>query len=152
MPALKKLYAFMSERINTMIKSFTFAPMIRYTAAILLIVAFAIQTFKGGFVIFDYYTNTAAFAKNCVNKAKPKMHCNGKCQMMKKMQAEEQKDQQVPERKFENKIEVVSSKYFVTTIHPGTSQIVALTYNNTYTARELKMPRSFFHPPSAQAA
>jgi hypothetical protein len=72
--------------------------------------------------------------------------------MMKKMQAEEQKDQQVPERKFENKIEVVSSKYFVTTIQPGTSQIVALTYNNTYTARELKMPRSFFHPPSAQAA
>jgi hypothetical protein len=142
----------MSERINTMIKYFTFVPMIRYTAAILLIFAFAIQTFKGGFVIFDYYSNTAAFAKNCINKAKPKLHCNGKCQMMKKMQEEEKKDQQVPERKFENKIEVLSSKYFTTTVNPGASQIIALTYNNTYTHRALKMPRSFFHPPSALAA
>lgn len=142
----------MSKRINTMIKSFTFAPMIRYTTAILLIFAFAIQTFKGGFVIFDYYSNTAAFAKNCINKAKPKLHCNGKCQMMKKMQEEEKKDQQVPERKFENKIEVLSSRSFFTTVNPGASQIIALTYSTDYTGKEIKMPRSFFHPPSVLAA
>ena len=142
----------MSDRINTMIKYFTFVPMIRYTAAILLIFAFAIQTFKGGFVIFDYYSNTAAFAKNCINKAKPKLHCNGKCQMMKKMQEEEKKDQQMPERKFENKIEVLSSKYFTTTVQSGTYQIIALIYNSDHTARESKMPRSYFHPPSASAA
>jgi hypothetical protein len=152
MPLQKNLPVFMTVRIITLVKSFTFAPMIRFTAAILLIFAFAIQTFKGGFVIFDYYANTAAFAKNCINKAKPKLHCNGKCQMMKKMQQEEQKDQQTPERKFENKIEVLSSKYFITTIHPGASKIITRCYNNSYTARELKMPRSFFHPPTAQAA
>jgi hypothetical protein len=152
MPLQKNLPVFMTVRIITLVKSFTFAPMIRFTAAILLIFAFAIQTFKGGFVIFDYYANTAAFAKNCINKAKPKLHCNGKCQMMKKMQAEEQKDQQVPERKFDNKIEVLSSRYFTTAIQPGSSQIITLIYNNGYTAREIKMPRSFFHPPSPLAA
>jgi hypothetical protein len=152
MTATKKYPAFMIVHIIALIKSFIFATMIRYTTAILLIFAFAIQTFKGGFVIFDYYSNTAAFAKNCINKAKPKLHCNGKCQMMKKMAEEEKKDQQIPERKFENKIEVLSAKYFTTTVQPGASQMILLTYNNHLCAREVKMPRSFFHPPSALAA
>lgn len=33
------------------------------------------------------------------------MHCNGKCQLMKKLQQEEKKEQQAPERKNENKNE-----------------------------------------------
>lgn len=51
--------------------------------------------------MLDYFANTTAYAKNCVNKAKPKLHCNGKCQMMKKIQQEEKKNQQIPERKSE---------------------------------------------------
>ncbi|MFM2327452.1 MAG: hypothetical protein RIR31_1654, partial [Bacteroidota bacterium] len=118
-----------------------------YTAAILLIFAFAIQTFKGGFVIFDYYSNTAAFAKNCINKAKPKLHCNGKCQMMKKMQEEEKKDQQVPERKFENKIEVLSSKYFFYSSATAFSVIAskAITVEKDYPLTDISY--SFFRPP-----
>jgi hypothetical protein len=139
----------MTARIITLIKSFTFAPMTRYIAAILLIVAFAIQTFKGGFVIFDYYSNTAAFAKNCINKAKPKLHCNGKCQMMKKMQEEEKKDQQVPERKFENKIEVVSSKSFFYTTATTFSILAskATTVEKDHPLTD--MAYDFFHPPQA---
>ena len=61
----------------------------------------------------DYYTNAGKYAKNCENKAKPRMHCSGKCQMMKKLQQEEKKDQENPERKSENKNEsVLSSKSF----------------------------------------
>ena len=54
------------------------------TAAFLLL-AFVAQTFKGPFILVDYYANTAAFAKNCINKAIAKMHCNGKCQLMKQL-------------------------------------------------------------------
>lgn len=139
----------MSKRIITLTKPFTFAPMIRYTAAILLIFAFAIQTFKGGFVIFDYYANTAAFAKNCINKAKPKLHCNGKCQMMKKIQEEEKKDQQVPERKFENKIEVLSSTSFFYTTCTTFSILAskAIIVENDHPLTD--MAYAFFHPPQA---
>lgn len=31
----------------------------------------------------SYTLNPSAFAQNCENKDKPKMHCNGKCQAMK---------------------------------------------------------------------
>ena len=75
------------------------------TAVFLL--AFALQTFNKALVVFDYFANTTAYAKNCENKARPKMHCHGKCQMMKKLEKEEKKDEQNPDRKSENKNEVV---------------------------------------------
>lgn len=80
--------------------------MFKQLATFLLLVAFVFQSFENGLVVVDYYLNTAVFAKNCENKAKPALHCNGKCQMMKKMQETEKRDQQLPERKSENKIEI----------------------------------------------
>ena len=86
--------------------------MFRYVTAILLLTAFAAQTFQQAAIVLSYYTNSTSFVKSCENKAKPMMHCNGKCQMMKKLQEEEKKDGQAPERKLENKVEVVSSNSF----------------------------------------
>ena len=117
------------------------------TAAILL-VAFVLQTFNGAFVLVSYYTNTATYAKNCVNKAKPKMHCNGKCQMMKKMQEEENKDKQYPQRKNDNKNEVL---YFSTNQY--NDQLMSNAFTLSYspfknrTAKEIAF--DFFQPPKA---
>jgi len=117
--------------------------------AIFLIVAFAVQTFSSGFVVLNYYTNTASFAKNCENKARPKMHCNGKCQMMKKLKQEEKQDQQNPERKSENKIEVLSSRSFfytsIAAISAGTFKAVTVEKNYPLT----DIAYSFFRPPQA---
>jgi hypothetical protein len=108
-----------------------------------------VQTFRGGVVVLDYYTNSAAFAKNCVNKAKPKMHCNGKCQMMKKMQEEEKENQQLPERKFENKMEVLSSKSFFNNSPTLFSVIVpkAIAVEKKVLTKDISY--AFFHPPQA---
>ena len=84
--------------------------MVRIVTAILLIAALAAQTFNQAVIVLGYYVNTSSFAKNCENKVKPIMKCKGKCQMMKKIKETEQKDQQNPERKLENRNEVVSSK------------------------------------------
>lgn len=121
--------------------------MVKYITTFLLVIAFALQTFKGGLVILSYYTNTAAYAEKCVNKAKPKMHCNGKCQMMKKIGDEEKKDQQIPERKFENKIEVLSSGSCfckLATVFTGLPS-KADTVEKDYPLKDIAY--SFFHPP-----
>ncbi len=94
-----------------------FVQMLRQATATIFILAFLVQSFSGQFIRIDYYLNTAAFAKNCENKARPKMHSNGKCQMMKKMQQEEKKNQQVPERRPEKKNEVLSSKSFFCSVN-----------------------------------
>ena len=86
--------------------------MFKQITAGILLVAISLQILNRAVIYIDYYTNTAAFAKNCVNKARPMMHCNGKCQMMKKLQEQEKKDSQAPERRSFND-EIISSKSFL---------------------------------------
>lgn len=106
------------------------------------------QTFSKSFVLFDYFANTAAYAKNCINKQKPKMNCNGKCQMMKKLKDEEKKDTQNPVRKGDFKEEVLSSRSFFTLVH-STSIVSINIGQDPFIADPINMPRSIFHPPGA---
>jgi len=128
---------------------FYLCTMFKQTAAIFLLAAFTIQTFSNGFILLNYFADTAAFAKNCVNKAKPKMHCNGKCQMMMKLKEQEKKDQQVPERKPGNKTEVLSSKSFFYSLENSCSVAAskAVSVEKSYPLSDIAY--SFFHPPQA---
>lgn len=97
-------------------------------------------------MVLNYYTNTASYAKNCENKARPMLHCNGKCQLMKKLKQEENKDKQNPERRSDNKDEVLSSKSFFASVSN-----TVITSNNSYLFRNNNLikdiPSDFFHPP-----
>lgn len=97
----------------------------------------------------DYFTNAAKYAKNCENKAKPEMHCNGKCQMMKKLQQEEKKDRENPGRKAENKSEVVlSAKTFFATIYRAYQLRIAKKASPQIADNYAYNPVcSIFHPP-----
>lgn len=123
-------------------------PVLRKIAVIPLLIAFAAQSFSGAFIQLGYAINPAAFAKYCVNKAKPKLHCNGKCQMMKKMKEEEKKEQENTERKWENKIMVLSSKSFFCIIEFNTIAVIKpLPVENTPTIKDISL--AVFHPPQA---
>jgi hypothetical protein len=117
--------------------------------ALIFFAAIFAQTFSKVFIVADYFGNTGKYAKNCINKAKPKMRCNGKCQMMKKLKQEEEKDQQNQERKNQHESIVLSSKSFFPSINFSILSTVTLTYSIDNVANEQKMPRSIFHPPSA---
>ena len=65
------------------------------------------QSFDRVLIVADYFTRTSSYAKNCENKKKPQMHCQGKCQMMKKLEQQEKDNQSFPERRMENKQEVL---------------------------------------------
>jgi hypothetical protein len=76
--------------------------MYRQVVVICWLFVFALQSFNKVVIILDYYTNTSSFAKNCENKNKPAMHCNGKCQMMKKIKEAEKKEQHKNDKKQTN--------------------------------------------------
>jgi hypothetical protein len=120
--------------------------MFKQLTAIILIAAFVAQTFSSGFVMLDYYTNTATFANNCINKTRPVLHCNGKCQMMKKLKQEESRDKQNPERKNAGKNEVL----YLTTVQYTCQSSVDL-FSNTYPPYNSKTATGiafgFFQPP-----
>src|SRR5690349_1774904 len=59
-------------------------------AAILLMILLSVQTFSKWVWELDYQLNKAYLAKDlCINKSKPQLHCNGKCQLAKKLAEEE---------------------------------------------------------------
>ena len=48
----------------------------------------------------DYFLNKSYIAKVlCINKEKPKMHCNGKCYLARQIKEQEQQEQQAPSEK-----------------------------------------------------
>lgn len=122
--------------------------MFKQLTALCIFLAFVNQTFSAPFIMLDYYANTAAYAKNCVNKAKPKMHCNGKCQMMKKMAEEEKKEKENSDRKADYKAPLLSSKSFFYNI---TEHVVIYNIITTHFVSSALQHRSFdfFHPPQA---
>ena len=126
-----------------------FAAMLRRFTVILLLAAFVAQTFTGSLIRLDYFFNTGAYAKNCINKARPKMHCNGNCQAMKKIREEEKKDQDNTDRKYDTKLPVLSSRSFFPSLTAGFSSLVVIDHYQQDDGQQIKMPRSYFHPPSA---
>jgi hypothetical protein len=116
--------------------------------AIFLLVAFAAQTFSKAFLVLDYYSNTASFAKDCENKSRPLLNCNGKCLLMKKIKAAEKKEEQNPERKMENKNEIFFSAPFLTTLTIEETNIESnfnFSYSSFFPATQAV---DIFHPPS----
>ena len=85
----------------------------------LLLLAFIAQVFKGPFILMDYYANKGTFVKNCINKNRPAIKCNGKCQMMKALLAQQKKEQEGIENKIKLKIDslaptqIFCSDYFL---------------------------------------
>jgi hypothetical protein len=121
---------------------------LRQLVALFILTAFLAQTFSKTFVVMDYYANTAAFAQNCENKARPAMHCNGKCQMMKKLKQQEKKEAENAERKGSLQMEVISSKAFFASIpHITTTTQQHFFVRNNNSVHDIAA--AIFHPPAA---
>jgi hypothetical protein len=108
--------------------------------------SFMVQAFYSPFILLGYYLNTASYKKQCINKTISMLHCNGQCQMMKKLRQEQKKDEQNPERRNNDKNELLylsTSQYSIQLFNSPD----ALTYaaiNNPGTA---EIATDFFQPP-----
>ena len=122
--------------------------MFRVVTVIVLLCSFAAQSFMGTFIILDYHYNKSAFVKNCENKTRPQLHCNGQCVLMKKLQDAEKKEQQVPERKLEIKNDWVSTRAFLNTM-PSPLVTISSEYNLPLIHQPSRgFLHAIFHPPS----
>lgn len=120
--------------------------MFKQIATGILLLCLTLQTLSSSAIVGSYYVNKDSFARNCVNKAKPQLHCNGKCQMLKKLQQEEKKDSQNPERRNNGKETVISSKSFFAVISLVRNYIV-FSYAVQPVPPIIGLAHSIFHPP-----
>jgi hypothetical protein len=115
--------------------------------ALALLIAFMAQTFDKAVIYIDFNINRDYIAKVlCINKEKPQSTCKGTCQLKKKIEEETKKDQSNPDRKSENKIEIVSP------INLSTASAVSLLfvctiYKSGNIGEPIDIPADFFHPP-----
>ena len=80
--------------------------MFKKVGAILLLGSILLQTLGGSMWVLRYYFKKAQYLEHCINRDKPDLHCEGKCQLkieLKKMDccasdvaSEETPQQQVP--------------------------------------------------------
>lgn len=77
------------------------------------------------------------------------MQCNGKCQLMKKIEEQEKKEQQkAPEMKLAGKVEIIPAKDLHHTISSPYT-IAIHQYDNADEGNPLDHVASVFHPPAA---
>jgi hypothetical protein len=116
----------------------------------ILIALVLTQVFSKWLVVMEYNLNKDFIAKNlCVNRAKPKMHCNGKCQMMKRLAEEEKQNSDENNSSSKTKIQdiVLSDKFFKPAL-PALLQAKAV-YNEEKPLSKYSSPfASIFHPPA----
>ena len=119
--------------------------MLKQITVLFLIAAISLQSFNKAVIYIGYAGNTAAFSRNCENKSQPVMHCNGKCQMMKKMHEQEKKDSQAPTRKLTVEDAISSKSWFFCTIRCACQEKPSHQLFIVRTAPGIT--RSHFHPP-----
>jgi len=122
--------------------------MLKQCSVILLLLAFMATTFSRAVIVVDFYANQDEIAKTlCENRDKPMKHCCGKCQLRKRLVHQDNQDKNNPERRIENRNEVLfmgersaflSSPFRVTGILPY-SLIPAQT--------PVDRASAVFHPP-----
>ena len=121
---------------------------LKYLLSTILLFAIIIQSLGSMVVIAAFELNRDYIAKNlCVNRSKPKMHCNGKCHMHKMLQKEESQSSG-PSTPVKEKSEVV--QYF------NNDQQLALISFDTFYQKIIPYSdtqvtgfyHSVFHPPS----
>ena len=122
----------------------------RFLVSLIFLLAVLLQTFSRDFVVLDYYINTDSYAKNCVNKEKPKLQCKGKCQMMKKAKEEEKKEQDKPSGRERNKRDIfLSSKSFFPSLPSVYSSKTSQIYSHKLNVILNDCIYGIFHPPRA---
>ncbi len=77
------------------------------------------------------------------------MHCDGKCQLEKKINTEDKNDKQSPERKNDNSNEVLSSKSFFASVEILSGSVDKQRYLILNSGIPVDRSSGFFRPPKS---
>jgi hypothetical protein len=122
----------------------------KFFAIPILIVVIMTQTFSNLLVEMAFRINREYIAKNvCVNRYLPKMHCNGKCVLMKKMKEKQDREQSQPDGKPEINLIVISSRTFYSECLPLIPFTGASSLVDDRSGKPIDISHAFFQPPRA---
>lgn len=118
-------------------------------AASILILLVMVQSFTSWIIVAEYTINKEYIAKNlCINKERPKLHCKGKCQLMKKLVEEENQNSSSNTQTGKIKMDVL----FVQKLDPPSISGLSkedTKFNAAYILKQsIGSVSAIFHPPA----
>jgi hypothetical protein len=125
--------------------------MLKQVTAIFLLLAFMAMTFSRAVIMVDFYINQDYIAKtSCENRDKPMLHCCGKCQLHKRLAKEDNQDKNNPERRSENRNEVLFCQELTHGFTTPFMDLSCTSYPASSTGVPIDQPSFIFHPPAAR--
>ena len=120
--------------------------------AFFLVTLLLLQTLGQELLVVDYQLNKARITElYCVNKARPLLHCNGKCHLAQQLRKAEGGDKKAPEMLARVKYEVLPTAAFVLAL-PSRWPLPARPYACRPPAHCAAVPgRGVFRPPLPSA-
>ncbi len=103
------------------------------------------------FPVLEYAANYEYISKVlCVNKAKPMMHCNGKCHLIKELAKAQEEEKQTPFNKKNSTVDSfdlildIKKDFSLLFYHVNDKTTLNSKYSNLYSCLHLS---AIFHPP-----
>jgi hypothetical protein len=123
-------------------------PALKRLATSVLLITLIFQSFSGAGIFVNYYVNYSLYVKNCENKNRPAMHCNGQCQAMKQWKKAENNGKHETD-KPQQRNEALSSRSFFAASSFGLPALmrVFMPGSQSENTRDITIP--VFHPPCA---
>ena len=107
-----------------------------------------LQCFSKMIVVAEFYANRDYIARNlCVNRFNTAVHCEGRCQLDKRI-LQEEKSSGDKEVRQESRNEVLSSKSFFANAVAPVVIFVDRVYPIVQASQPVDRPLSIFHPPA----
>lgn len=123
----------------------------KHFLVIALFLALLAQQFSRPIVLADYLVNLDRYKKDCVNKARPLLHCNGRCQMKKKLETQDgQQERRSSSTQLIELDYVLSSKSFFPEVE-GLDDSTLASFPSGNTSISDSFVGDIFHPPTLTA-
>jgi hypothetical protein len=120
---------------------------VKRVGTILLLIVFFAQCFAQSFILVKFYVNQSYYQSICENKARPMLHCNGKCQLAKRLKQAEKKDQQNSSRHLDNNNNEVIC-FPASSYNFCCASLLKNHFGHFQDNHTVEFPVSIFHPPS----
>ncbi len=129
------------------------APSVKSLLAYVLVVLVLLQTFSREVLVVDYALNRATItARFCVNKARPALHCDGKCYFAKQLRQQQERENQLPSPLKERLEMLPLGPACLVPPRPATYPAVAARYHRLPAPRLPRLGiRALFRPPQGRA-
>ena len=125
--------------------------MVKQCSVFLLLLAFMATTFSRAVIVADFYANQDYIAKNlCENRDKPMMHCCGRCLLRKRLAHQDNQDKSNPERRAENRSEVLFSEEVSVFLAEPIREAHILSYALFSSKAPVDRAAAIFHPPGRE--